>query len=312
MRKYVLTVTLNPAVDKTVMVPGFRTGRDFREQGFSVSAGGKGINVSRVLNSLGISNVATGFLGGSDGDYIKRQLMREKIRYDFCPIKANTRTSLTIIDPLNHNITRVLERGPRVSKSELEAFRNKFHGLLEQASCVIISGRNIPGAPDSFYARLIALAKKKKVIAVFDTSSRPYELGLKKKPFMIKPNLKEAEATLGRVLSRPHQIKKAACALQEKGIPVVAITMGSKGAIVYDGSQMLEAAAPKVKGKSPVGCGDAFIAGFIASYIGNKNLKECLKMAVACGAANALSINPGFISPGAIRKIFRKVKIQRI
>ena len=111
MKQTILTITLNPAIDKTIKVPNFRIGEDFREETIHLSAGGKGINVSRVLNHLGVKNIASGFLGGRDGNYIKEQLKKERIKHAFCDISANTRTSLTIIDPSLNTITRLLERG---------------------------------------------------------------------------------------------------------------------------------------------------------------------------------------------------------
>jgi tagatose 6-phosphate kinase len=312
MKTYILTITLNPAVDKTVKVSNFKIGKDFREEGIFVSAGGKGINISRVLKYLGLPTVASGFLGGASGEYIKQQLDKEGIKYDFCPIEGDTRTSLTIIDSSLNTITRVLERGPQITKKEQNTFRKKFLNLLKKCQYVTLSGRNIPGAPDSFYGELIRIAKKKNIISVFDTSGKAYELGLKEKPFMIKPNLKEAEQVIGKKLNSLLKIKEAAYRFHKYGIKIVAITMGSRGAIVSNESQMLLAIPPKVKRKNPVGCGDAFIAGFIASLAHNKSLAECVRMAVACGAANALSINPGFIKQRTVKEIFKKIKLRNI
>ena len=222
MKDCILTVTLNPAIDKTITVKNFKVGRDFREQALFLSAGGKGINVSRVLHRLRIPTVATGFLGGSDGDYIKKQLNKEGIQHNFCFINENSRTSLTILDPSLNKITRVLERGPRITNKDLERFRKKYIYLLKMCSCVVFSGRNIPGAPDSFYAELITIAKKKNKITLLDTSSKPYEIGLKAKPYMIKPNLKESEQLLGGQLMEFSSIKRAACRLHKRGMKTVA------------------------------------------------------------------------------------------
>jgi 1-phosphofructokinase family hexose kinase len=312
MKSYILTVTLNPAIDKTVIVPNFKVGHDFREQALAVSAGGKGINVSRVLKRLGVTSIASGFLGGSNGIYIREQLDKEKINHDFCAAKGNTRVSLTVIDPALNTITRVLERGESVSKKELNAFGRKFFSLLKYCRGVVLSGRNIPGASIPFYSELISAAKNKGIISVFDTSGKAYEAGLKKKPFMIKPNLAESEQVLGQSLSSLSKIKQAAKSFYNRGIKIVAITMGSKGVVAFDGKQMLLASPPKVERKSPVGCGDAFIGGFISSYIGKRSFSNSIKMAVACGAANVLSLNPGFISLPTVKKIFKQINLKEI
>ncbi|MBD3263971.1 MAG: hexose kinase, partial [Candidatus Omnitrophica bacterium] len=272
MKPLVLTVTLNPAIDKTVVIPHFSKGKDFRERSLSVSPGGKGINVSRSLNSLGIKNIATGLLGGHDGNYILNELKKEKIKNKFLKIRENTRTSLTIIDPADKTLTRVMERGPLVTKKELDEFKKIFADLLKKACFVVLSGRSIPGASEHFYSVLIKMAKQKNIPAILDTSGTPYLKGIENKPFMIKPNLKEAEFITGKELKTPADIKKAALKLRQNGIKIVTISMGSKGALVWDGERMIMGTPPRVKRKSPVGCGDSFIAGFLSSYLRGKEI----------------------------------------
>jgi len=312
MKPCILTVTLNPAIDKTVTVPHFCLGRDFREEALSVSAGGKGINVSRVLKHLGIDTVASGFLGGPNGVYIREQLKRERIKQNFSSIKQNTRISLTILEPHSKVITRILERGPEVSNSEIAAFRKNYTKLLKRSSLAVLSGRNALGAPDSLYAGLIRIALAQAVPVLLDASGKAYGLGLAAKPWMIKPNLKEAEAILEKRLTSLKKIREAALAFRKRGISLVAISMGSRGALVYDGKNMFLARPPAVRTKSPVGCGDAFNAGFLAAFVRKQNIACCLRLAVACGAANALSINPGFIKAALRKRIYKQVCVRRL
>ncbi|UCG35784.1 MAG: 1-phosphofructokinase family hexose kinase [Candidatus Omnitrophota bacterium] len=312
MKRYILTVTLNPAVDKTVYVPDFRIGKDFRETQLHLSAGGKGLNVSRTLKHLGHRALATGFIGGGSGSYIGRQLDKEKIKHRFTPIEGNTRTSLTIIDSQTKKITRVLERGPKISPRELKAFKKAFTSHLSRASFVLFCGRNIPGAGDSIYAGLIAIAKKRGVKTLLDTSGKALILGLKKKPFMVKPNLQEAEHVVRKKLKSFSDIKKALRHFHNLGIEVVAITMGSKGAVVSDKNEVIFARPPEITRKNPVGCGDAFLAGFVLSVVRKKSLKESLTLGVACGAANAASISPGFIKRESLGGIIKKIQLKRI
>ncbi len=312
MKSYILTITLNPAIDKTVVVPGFQTGRDFREEALAVTAGGKGINVSRVLRHLGSPTLASGLLGGCSGLYLREKLAKEKINNDFSRIKGNSRTSLTIINSKTNELTRVLERGPWVSRKELAAFRKKYLSLLSHSRCVIISGRNIPGVPDSFSGELVSLARKKGIPTVLDTSSRPYELGLREKPFLIKPNLKEAEHVLGYRLNSLSQRKKALKKFLAGGVKIAIITLGSQGAIAANERETILVRPPKVKRLSPVGCGDAFVGGFIAAYLHDLDFCGCLRKAAACGTANALSINPGAINRIMVKRLARKVKITRL
>ena len=312
MKPRILTVTLNPAIDKTVKVENFKFGQDSYEDAIFLSAGGKGLNVSRVLKRLGIESIATGFVGGASGDYIKKQLNKEKIKHDFCHIKKDTRTSLTVIDSYSKKITRLLERGPLVRNIDCQRFKKKYISLIKKCDYVIFSGKSIPGAPGSFYAQLISQAKKRNKFTVLDTSGMPYKLGLKQKPFMVKPNLKEAEFLIDNRLDSLKKIKQAVCLFHRRGIKIVAITLGSKGAVISDANEILFAVPPKIKQKNPVGCGDAFIGGFIALYGRDKNLLQAARMAVACAAANALSFNPGFINLGTVKKIINQIKIRKL
>ena len=312
MKRIILTVTLNPAIDKTVYVDDFSIGKDFRESSLYESAGGKGINVARTLRYLGIPCIATGFLGGSSGLYIKQELDREKIKCDFTEIKGNSRTSLTVIDPKNNKITRILERGPVVSAKERTQFKRDFVRLLKFCDFVTLSGRIIPGINDAYYAQLITIAQKSGVRVVFDTSGSALSLGLKKMPFMIKPNLGEAESALNTRLQSLSSIIKAIKSFHQKRIPIVAITMGSKGAVVSNGQDIVLARPPKIKRKNPVGCGDAFIAGFLYAYSNSIRFATAVKSAVACGAANAISITPGLISRKQLQKTLPRVSLKNL
>ncbi len=312
MKRIVLTVTINPAIDKTVYVDNFSVGKDFREIALYESAGGKGINVARTLRYLGVPCIAAGFLGGYSGEYIKHELDRERIEYEFTPIKNNTRTSLTIMDSKTNTITRILERGPKISSKEKVQFKKDYLRLLKFCDFVTLSGRIVPGVDDAYYAELVIIAQKNGVRTVFDTSGSALVAGLKKKPFMIKPNLHEAEYALNRRIRSLSAVKKAIKDFQRMGISIVAITMGSKGAVVSDSQDIILAKPPKIKRKNPVGCGDAFIAGFLYAYSNSIRFSTAVKSAVACGAVNAVSITPGLISKKQLQKSLPKVTLSRL
>ncbi len=312
MNNVVLTVTLNPAIDKALTVSNFKIGKDFREEAISTSAGGKGINISRVLNTLKIKNIATGFLGGPNGNYIKKHLLKNKIVYNFCNIENNSRTSYTIINPITEVTTRILERGPKITKKDLTNFKYIYLSLLKKSDYVIISGRNIPGAPDKFYSDLITYAKKRNKITILDTSGIPYKLALTHKPFMIKPNLNEAEQIIGKKLNSLQKKINTVNYFHSLGIKIVILTIGSKGAIASNGDEIIYALPPKTIQKNPVGCGDSFIGGFIAYYKNNKSFKDCVRMGIACGTANAQNVYPGLIKLSAVKKISTQIQIKNI
>lgn len=311
MNRYVLTVTCNPAIDKTIKIDNFRLGLEHRFRDVYRSAGGKGVNVSQALKKVGIESLATGFLGGKSGEYIKEKLEEEGIQTDFIRIKGETRTSLTIIDKKLKKTTRILEPGPTVNRKDIICFKKKFQSLLKQCFYVVFSGRNIPGASDSFYYDLIKLAEKQRKPAILDTSGKPLLLGIKAKPFLIKPNLKEAEYILGKKLNHVWKLRLAVKELLELGIENVIISMGREGVVASDGRETWFAKPHRRKAINPVGSGDALIGGFLYSKIKGKRFKEAVKIAVAAGTANALSVNPGEFKKKAVFDIAKSVKLNR-
>ncbi len=283
MRGHVLTVTLNPAIDKTIC--GEKTG---------ISAGGKGINVSRALNIFGIKNIATGIIGGKSGDRIASRLKREKIKNDFFRIKKETRTNLTVIGPGNGKISRRIEKGPPLTLAEFAGFKKKFGSLLKGCRFVVFSGANANGFPDTAYRELIKIAGGKGIKAALDTRDTPLAQGLKARPFLVKPNLEEAERAKGR------------------GAGITLLTLGPGGAIAFGGRKIIFAKPPRLKAVNDVGCGDAFLAGFIAYYLNGKDLEDCVRAATAAGAANALSLKPGDLKKRSFEKLMKEVKVEAV
>ncbi|MCK5581476.1 MAG: 1-phosphofructokinase [Candidatus Omnitrophica bacterium] len=312
MKNYILTVTLNPAIDKTIRIRGFRAGHDHRFKDIYYSAGGKGINVSRALQKLKVDTVATGFVGGPSGKYIKVTLSDENIPYDFVDIKDDTRTSLTIIDSKTRQLTRVLEQGPGVSPGDIAAFRKKFLKLLKRCQYVIFSGRNIPGTGNDFYYELILLAHHYNKKAVLDTSGEPLIKGLEARPYLIKPNLHEAEYALQQKLNTRAEIKRAVQSFLDMGVENVIISLGKKGVIASDGGGSFLASPPVKKTVNTVGCGDALVGGFVYARIKGYSFKKSVQFGVATGTANSLNMQPGYFTRIKVARLAREVKVVKI
>jgi len=301
MTKPILTVTLNPVLDYVVTIP--------KLSDFEMSAGGKGINVSRALKNLGGTTVALGFLGGASGQIIKRKLQAEHLRSDFVKTGA-TRRSLTIIESPSAKITRFFENGPTVSRSSQKSFLKKFKTHLSHCQAVVISGRSAAGLPDSFCRDLITQATKRGIKTTLDTTGKAFGRGLEAAPFLIKPNLEEAQEFLKRKIRNRTELKKAARSFLKFGVAVVVISLGKRGALAASGNECWFAKAPKVKAQNTVGCGDAMLAGFIYEYFKSHHLGESLKTAVAAGTANALSLHPGKINRRQVARLRKKVVLQ--
>src|SRR3989338_3347340 len=267
MKKYVLTVTLNPAIDKIVSIPNFCLGKDFFQRDASLSPGGKGINVSRALKYLGVPALATGLIGGTTGKFVERYLNRERIANDFSYVAFETRISLTINDPIRKLETRILEPGHAVPPKDLKQFNAKFRKLLRRTHCVVLAGRVPRGISDRIYAKLIAIARQRNVPVFLDTHGPALRAGIKARPFAIKPNLKEAEDVLSMRLNSLTKIKQAINNFHKLGVQLVIISMAARGAVVSNGKEMLLVQPPPVKVKSQVGCGDSFVAGCVYGLV---------------------------------------------
>ncbi|MDD5439698.1 MAG: 1-phosphofructokinase family hexose kinase [Candidatus Omnitrophica bacterium] len=292
---YILTVTLNPALDKIVKVPDFKTGKDHRAKGFVLSAGGKGLNVSRALVLFDCETLATGIVGGNAGERVIHELHDEGIENDFLKIQDETRTNLTIIDPHTGMITRLIERGPKLTGTAFTAFMRKFDLLLGKASYVVCSGSNAYGLPEVAYGELIARAKKRGVPVALDTRGRSLMAALKRGPSLVKPNLEEAEYALGRKLDTIKKIKQAAHYLRDKSGAIVLITMDARGAVGYDGNEVAFAKAPHIKCVNDVGCGDVFLAAFISAQGRRRPFKESIAYATRMASYSARTEKPGMM-----------------
>lgn len=308
----VLTVTLNPAIDKIIWVKNFSIGKDFRADHISLSAGGKGLNVSRTLKSLGQKSNATGFLAGASGQWIASELHNEKINCDFLSVPGQTRTNLTILNSKTKEITRILESGPSVNFSDWKKFKSKFTALVKNCRYVIFSGSKAVGLHDSCYAELISIARRKGIKTVLDTSGKPLLLGLKAKPFMIKPNLEEAEFVTGHPLNSMEKIRRAIKYFHGFGIENVIISSGKKGAMASDGETILRAIAPKIPLKNNVGCGDALAGGFIYADACRYDFATSFRYSVACSCANLLSVQPGSLQRKDAERLLGKIIIKNV
>ena len=329
MSKGILTVTVNPAVDVTVTLPpaGSTLHSQLRMRCSTncvLSAGGKGVNVARALRVLRVRVLAAGITGGETGEFFQKFLRKENIPAAFVPVKGPTRLNVTILGPRPGGRNRVIQEGPRLTPKEIRRFEIRYRQWLRRSRLVVLSGRNAVGAPADWYARLVRLARKEGVPAAVDTSGTALEAALKAKPFLIKPNRAEAEAILHRRLDSPAQIKKTLRYFYGRGVRVVLLSLGARGAVASDGKNIWHArpplvalgrpkggaagGPPRVRAVNDVGCGDALLAGFLSAF-DKKSLAEALRRGVACGTVNALNPVPGLIDLKQLRQLEKKVTL---
>jgi 1-phosphofructokinase len=283
----IYTVTLNPAVDKTVEINDFSAGKVNRVSSVRLDAGGKGINVSKVIASLGGRSIAMGLLGGSSGSFIKDYLDSRGIDNDFIFIDGETRTNLKITDSLRGTNTDINEPGPAVSSNELDMLLQRLLERVRKDSIVIFSGSVPDKADKTIYARWIEAVKKKGAVTVLDADRELLKNGIKAVPYLVKPNIYELGQLFDTVIEDVVQAERYARKLVgDVGIKLAVVSMGEKGALFVDKARSLLAHGIKVEVKSTVGAGDALVAALAYSIDTGAGFEEAARLAAACSAAN--------------------------
>lgn len=283
----IYTITLNPALDYIMEIEEFENGKINRAKSDKIFPGGKGINVSIVLNNLGLKSTTLGFIGGFTGEELKRQMEEQGIQTDFIKLKrGKTRINVKINSKKE---TELNSRGPEISKEEAQKLLEKVDNI--QTEDIVVIAGNIPdGIDKNIYETICAKLQEKKVTFIVDTTGEKLINILKYKPFLIKPNRKELEETFKTKIKTNREIIEHAKKLQMMGAQNVLISLGRNGAIlVTKHNKVFISNAPKGKKVNTVGSGDSMVAGFISGYKKNKDYEEALKMSIATGSASAFS-----------------------
>lgn len=290
----IITVTMNPAIDKTVEVEALHTGRLNRIKKVEYDAGGKGINVSKTIHELGGESIATGFLGGNSGKTIQNVLDERHIRNDFIWVEGETRTNTKVIES-SGAVTELNEPGPVITEEQMDKLLKKLENYAKQTTLFILSGSIPGGAGKDCYAKIIHMAHSYGAQVLLDADGELFSVSLEAVPDMIKPNLAELEEYAGVVCgTSPEGAVKIAKRLLEKGIRTVAVSMGKDGAVFVKKNYAVRCPALKVKAHSTVGAGDAMVAAL--AYAWEHQLKEedmvRLCMTASAGAVTTVGTKP--------------------
>ncbi len=328
----ILTVTLNAAVDTTLMVGTLRVGESETVRDVLKLPGGKGNNVARTLHRLGIPVIASGLVGGPAASSITDGLAREGIPPHFMHITTYTRACTAIVELDHGRVTEVNEPGAPVAPEVAEQFQEHLGGLLhgdeDEVALLVLSGSLPPGLPDDYYARLVRQAREAGVPAVVDSKGKALETALAEAPLVVKPNKVEAETLLGHRIDDVDDALRAAWALRRRGPHVVTLTLGAQGAVLVTEKGVWLAQAPRQDAVDTVGSGDAFVGGLIgglwdavssgavaslsAATMDAAVLARALARAAACGAANALTLGAGMIEARDVARIERLVVVESL
>lgn len=297
-------------MDKTYTVENFAIDRVHRPSSWRVVPGGKGINVARVYRELGGEPVATGLLGGHNGDYIREGLRAEGLRSDFVRIEGESRVCIAILDPVSKTQTELNEVGPDVTQSEVDRFKIKFESLVQGMQYVILSGSAPPGVTDDIYRELIEMARSYGVPSFLDTSGQALSRGLLARPLVVKPNVNELSAVVGGHLGTVEEVLDAARDVHARGIEMVIVTMGRDGALAVTQRGAWRARPPEIPFVSAVGSGDAFAAAFVYMIGKGATVQEALRLGVAAGAANAMTFGAGFCKRDDILRLAEETIVE--
>lgn len=285
----IYTITFNPALDYIMVVPSCRNGEVNRTESEKIMAGGKGINVSIVLNNMGVENTALGFISGFTGGAIENILADMNCRTDF--IKLDNGFSRINVKIKSDTETEINGQGPDISDDAVKKLYEKLDSLND-GDTLVLAGSIPSSLSDSIYCEIMDYLKDKKLNIVVDATKDLLVNVLKYKPFLVKPNNHEIGEIFGVELKTRSEVVPYAKKMQEMGAKNVLVSMAGEGAVfVGENGEVYESEAPKGKLVNSTGAGDSMVAGFLAGYMEKQDFMYALKMGLSAGSASAFSEN---------------------
>lgn len=283
----IYTVTLNPAIDRELVVPAIEFDAVLRAQASRVDWGGKGFNVSRMLVSLGMPSTALGFAGGKTGEMLRDGLHSLGISTNFVWIDGETRTNISIVDRDSGRYIKVNEPGPLIKSSQFEQMLAEVKRLARPKDWWVLSGSLPPGIPQNGYAQLIELLHIAQAHAILDCDGEPLRLGCAARPYLVKPNDLEAARLTGCTVASTQDAIQAARNMIDMGPEQVVISMGNNGAVLVNQDGAWRASSPSIQPRNPIGAGDSLVGGLVWALASSMPIQEALTWGIACGAATA-------------------------
>lgn len=287
MISVVVTITLNPALDYVVHLPGLSAGRVNRCEYEELQFGGKGLNVSAVLTTLGIPTTALGFAAGFTGQILEDKLREAGVATDF--IRLDTGMTRINVKIKADTETEINGRGPQIGPDALQALYQKLD-TLGRGDILVLAGSVPMGVADTIYEDLLRHIQGREILSVVDATQDLLCRALSYRPFLIKPNHHELGEIFSRILRTKEDILECARTLQQRGARNVLVSMASDGALLLDETgESHQIRPPKGIVRNSVGAGDSMVAGFLAGWLKSQNYEVALKMGTAAGSATAFS-----------------------
>lgn len=302
----IYTVTLNPSIDFIVRLDHLELGSVNRMTSDDKFAGGKGINVSRILQRLDVDNTATGFIGGFTGRFVENGLIAEGIKTNFVQVSEDTRINVKI---KAGEETEINGAGPKISDEKLEELKAILAGLSSEDT-VVFAGSAPSSLGNQVYNTLISIAKKAGAEVVCDFEGQTLLDSLNYQPLLVKPNNHELADIFGVELNGLEDIEKYAREILAKGAKNVIISMAGDGALLVTPEAAYFAKPIKGTVKNSVGAGDSMVAGFTGEYVKSGDPIEALKWGVACGTATTFSND--LATAEFIKETYQEVEVEKL
>ena len=304
----IYTVTLNPALDRFIVVEQLLAEDTSRILSETAYAAGKGINVSRVIRELGGHSAALGLVGGYEGLQLEGLLINAGVMSDFTRISGETRTNIILREQTKGRQYVIGAAGPEVNATEIGMFYQNFN-QIQNMEYLILSGSLPRGVTPNLYGQLILAGKKKNAFIVIDTDGKSLRESIEYQPTCIKPNTYELSRLAERELQTESEIMGFCEKIHQKGIPYILVSRGRKGLLLSSVKQKIKAIAPPVEVDSTVGAGDSVVGGFVLAHSRGKDLADCVRLACAAGTATAQTPGTELCHRAGVEAILPRVEL---
>jgi 1-phosphofructokinase family hexose kinase len=305
----IITLTINPSVDRNVFVDRLV----FEDRAYilsrSDSAGGRGINASRVIHCFGAKTLAIAICGGPNGERFEKLLAKSDFPVKLVRISREIRTNFTVTDRQGLAV-KMNEPGPQITPEELKRIEKAVDSRMDAASWLMLCGSIPPGVSSDFYNKLIHRARDRKVKTLLDTDGDALLHGVEAGPTVVTPNQQEAERLLNRALLTRAHFVEATTRIKAMGAEQVLLSLGSRGVVAIDGNQLIEVLPPRIDAVSPLGAGDALAAAFVWAATKKKDFADCVRWGVAAGTASAKLPGLEFANLEQTKEVYKSVEVR--
>jgi tagatose 6-phosphate kinase len=306
----ILCLGITPTVQRTMTFERLGVDQVNRAESVVESASGKSLNVARVAHALGEAVIASGFIGGDSGAFIREDLARAGIAHDFVTVQAKTRTCITAIDRSGGTATELIQESSEVEKPAWGRLRGRLSELLPRAKVLVLSGSLTPGAPQDFYAFCVKRATECAVSVIVDATGEPLRRALEARPLLVKPNRAELGRTLDCPVETDADVREAIKRMIDRGPAWAVVTMGRDGSVVSNGEQFWRIRAPAIDVVSTIGSGDSYAGGLAAAIARGERLPDACRLGAACAAANAMTPVAGVVRSQDLQRLLQTINIE--